>query len=297
MVVPASSANLGSGFDTAGLALAMFDESVAMATDDPGVLVEVAGEGCDDVPRDESHLVVKAMAAGFEWLGVRPAGFVLRCTNVIPHGRGLGSSAAAIVGGIVLARAMIDDGPQRMTDSDILQLALAFESHPDNLAAALYGGFTIAWLEDDGFADAVRMDAHADLEPVLLIPPDEVMTATARAMLPSTVPFADAALNVSRAALLVHAMTADPGRLLPATDDRLHQRARAAAFPRSVALVSALRDCGIPAAISGAGPTVLAFAPSDRDRDIAGLATDGAWRVRRVGISARGAHESAMPLR
>lgn len=295
VVVPASSANLGPGFDCAGLALSIVDEAVAMVTDDPGVLVEVVGEGSDDVPLDESHLVVRAMAAGFDWLGVRPAGFVLRCTNVIPHGRGLGSSAAAIIGGITLARAMVDDGPSRMTDSDVLQVGLAFERHPDNLAAALYGGFTIAWLDDDGFADAVRLKVHADVQTVVLIPSDEMPTTTARAMLPSSVPFASAAFNVSRAALLVHALTHDPAVLMPATEDRLHQHARAAGFPRSVAMVASLRDAGIPAVISGAGPSVLAFAPGDADAVIVALAREGDWSVRQAAVADHGARELPMP--
>ena len=166
-------------------------------------------------------------------------GFILRCTNAIPHGRGLGSSAAAIIGGIVLARAMVVDGRERMTDGDVLQLALRQESHPDNLAAALHGGFTIAWLEDDGFADVVRMEPHPDVHPVVLVPPTELPTTTARALLPAQVPFADAAHNVSRAALLVHAMTVDPRRLMAATEDRLHQQSRSTAYPDSVALVAA----------------------------------------------------------
>lgn len=291
VLVPASSANLGPAFDSAGLALAVYDEAIAMVTDDPGVLVEVVGEGSDTVPRDESHLVVRAMAAAFEWLDVRPTGFILRCANSIPHGRGLGSSAAAIVGGIVLARAMVDDGPLRMSDSDVLQVALAFEPHPDNLSAALYGSFTIAWLEEDGFADAVRLATHDGLRPVVLIPPDEMLTTRARAMLPASVPFADAVLNVSRAGLLVHAMTVDPLRLMSATADRLHQQARAEAFPHSVALVAALREAGVPAVISGAGPTVLAFAGPELDGLMTSLVGDGPWQVQRVDVATHGARE------
>jgi len=295
VVVPASSANLGPAFDSAGLALAVYDEAIAMVTDDPGVLVEVVGEGSATVSRDESNLVVRAMAAAFEWLDVRPTGFILRCANTIPHGRGLGSSAAAIVGGIVLARAMVDDGPLRMTDSDVLQVALRFEPHPDNLSAALFGGFTVAWLEEDGFADAVRLATHPGLRPVVLIPPDEMLTRQARAMLPASVPFADAVLNVSRAGLLVHAMTVDPMRLMPATDDRLHQQARSSAFPHSVAMVAALRSAGVPAVISGAGPTVLAFAAPELDRLVAGLVDGGQWQVLRVDVAPQGAREVPMP--
>ncbi len=294
VVVPASSANLGPGFDTAGLALAIYDELVAMVTDDEGVLIEVAGEGEGSVPLDETHLVVRSMAAAFTWLGITPTGFILRCVNGIPQGRGLGSSAAAIIGGIVLARALVSDGPERMSDSDVLQLALLQEGHPDNLSAALHGGFTVAWLESDGFGDAIRMDVHPDVHPIVLVPPHECATVKARAMLPDTVPFQDAATNVSRAALLVHALTVDPRRLLSATEDRMHQRARTAAFPDSVALVDRLRSIGIPAVISGAGPTVLAFSGQENDSAIAAV-TPAGWRTQRVDVAASGTREVPLP--
>jgi homoserine kinase len=294
VVVPATSANLGPGFDTAGLALSIFDDLIAMATDDEGVLVEITGEGSQSLPRDDSHLVVRSMRSAFDWLGVDVPGFILRCTNTIPHGRGLGSSAAAIVGGIVLARAMVDDGRERMSDSDVLQLALRLESHPDNLAAALFGGFTIAWVEDDGFADAVRMEPHPDIRPVVLIPSSELPTSKARALLPDSVPFADAAANVSRAALLVHAVTQDPRRLMSATEDRLHQQSRASAYPDSVALVARLRASGVPAVISGAGPTVMAFVEPGSGALPEPLAGTG-WRLEAVEVSLSGAREIPVP--
>lgn len=294
VVVPASSANLGPGFDSAGLALSVYDELVAMVTDDEGVLVEVVGEGSGTVPRDESHLVVRAMSAAFDALGAHPRGFILRCVNEIPHGRGLGSSAAAIVGGIVLARAMVVDGRERMTDSDVLQVALGMEHHPDNLAAALHGGFTIAWLEQDGFGDAVRLDVHPDVRPVVLVPPGEVATLKARAMLPDAVPFADAAANLSRSALLVHALTSDPRRLMSATEDRLHQQSRVAAYPESLALVGRLRMAGVPAAVSGAGPSVLAFVSLEMDHVVA-AANTGGWLVRALEIATVGAREVPVP--
>ncbi len=295
VVVPATSANLGPGFDSLGLAMELRDDLVAMVTDDPGVLVEVAGEGCDDVPLDDSHLVVQAMAAGFAWLGVRPPGFVLRCTNVIPHGRGLGSSAAAIVGGIVLARAMVDDGPDRMSDDDVLQLALTFESHPDNLAAAVYGGFTIAWLNGDGSATAVRRDTHPDVNVRMLVPGSSVLTQTARAALPATVPFADASFNIARTALLVHAMTTDPTQLLTATADRLHQQARAGIYPASVDLVDRLRSAGVAAVVSGAGPSVLAFVTAETRSTVDNLLPES-WRGLSLDVSDKGAQEIPLPL-
>jgi homoserine kinase len=292
VVVPASSANLGPAFDCAGLALGVYDELVAMVTDDPGVLIEVAGEGAKDVPRDESHLVVRAMRAGFDWLGVDVPGFVLRTDNRIPHGRGLGSSAAAAIGGIVLARAMVDDGPDRMTDSDVLQVALAFESHPDNLAAALYGGLTVAWLEADGFADAVRMVPHPAVQPVVLVPSTQLLTSTARALLPETVAFSDATANVGRAALLVHALTVDPTRLVSATQDRLHQDCRARAYPHTAELVGKLRSAGLAAVVSGAGPSVLVLARADEVDHLPEVGQE--WVSYVVGVATTGARE--LPL-
>jgi homoserine kinase len=294
VVVPATSANLGPAFDSAGLALAVYDELIAMVTDDDGILIEVSGEGEGLLPLDETHLVARSMRAAFTGMGVGMPGFILRCTNAIPHGRGLGSSAAAIIGGMVLARALVADGRERMTDSDILQLALRQESHPDNLAAALHGGFTVAWLEDDGFADAVRMEPHPDVHPVVLIPPTELQTTRARALLPAEVGFADAVHNIARSALLVHAITVDPRRLMTATSDRLHQQCRSIAYPDSVALVVRLREAGVPSAISGAGPTVLAFATGP-DLAVVERAAGADWAVRPVAIAATGAREVPVP--
>lgn len=290
VVVPATSANLGPAFDSAGLALAVFDDLVAMVTDDDGVLVEVSGEGEDTLPRDERHLVVQSMRAAFAVLDVDVPGFVLRCINSIPHGRGLGSSAAAIVGGIVLARAMVVDGRERLTDDDVLQLALQRESHPDNIAAALHGGFTIAWIDDDGRGDVARMEPHPGIRPVILVPSDELSTAKARTLLPDAVPLADATANIARTALLVHALTADPSRLMAATTDRIHQRSRATCYPASLDLVERLRDAGVPAVISGAGPSVLAFVDAMTAPALASVETD-AWVVREVALSASGARE------
>lgn len=288
--VPATSANLGPAFDSAGLALTVFDELVAMVTDDAGVLVEISGEGESTLPRDESHLVVKAMRGAFAAMAVEVPGFVLRCTNAIPHGRGMGSSAAAIVGGIVLARAMVADGHERLTDDDVLQLALAREPHPDNIAAALRGGFTVAWLESDGRADAVRMDTHPDLRPVVMVPSSSLSTEKARTLLPESVSLEQATVNISRTALLVHALTADPTRLMSATEDRIHQDSREQAYPASVALVRSLREAGVPAVISGAGPSVLAFVDSST-QSLLSAAVPDVWIVREVAVSESGARE------
>ena len=296
VLVPASSANLGPGFDSAGLALGVYDELIAMITDDEGVLVEVAGEGSDDVPRDERHLVVQAMQRAFDALGARPPGFVLRCRNAIPHGRGLGSSAAAIIGGMVLARAMVTE--PAMTDEDLLSLATEMESHPDNLAAALRGGFTVAWLSESGVPGSVRMDPHSDLRAVLAIPTTAVPTSEARQVLPDNVAYSDAVHNVSRAALLVHAMTQEPGLMWEAMSDQMHQHARVGVYPESVALVDALRAAGIAAAISGAGPSVIVVTdrPGDVDQIRAAAAKAGEWVVHDLPISGHGALERPIDL-
>ncbi|MGI5244933.1 homoserine kinase [Dactylosporangium sp. CA-139066] len=255
--VPATSANLGPGFDALGLALTLYDEVEARVTSG-GVVVEVSGEGEGELPGDASHLVVRAMRRAFDVLGERPAGLALRCRNRIPQARGLGSSSAAIVAGIMLARGLVEDGGARLDDVAALALAGEIEGHPDNVAPCLLGGFTIAWTED-GVAAAVRREPAAGIRPVVFVPEERGLTEVARAALPKTVPHADAAFNAARAALLVHALEGDPGRLFAATEDRLHQGYRAEGMPLTADLVSRLRGEGVAAVVSGAGPSVLAF--------------------------------------
>jgi homoserine kinase len=288
--VPATSANLGPGFDACGLALALYDDVVVRATDS-GLQVDVDGEGVAAVPRTEKHLVVQAVRAGLTALGGQPDGLALSCTNRIPHGRGLGSSAAAIVAGLVAARAMVVGGQERLDDDALLQLATRMEGHPDNVAACLHGAYTVAWTGDDSVAHARRLDVGPGLVPVAFVPPTQVRTSRARRLLPSTVPFADAALDAGRAALLTAAVTADPVDLevlLAATEDRLHQPYRAAAMPRSAALVERLRADGVAAVISGAGPTVLARCDQADATRVAGLSVRG-FSVRVLGIDRLGA--------
>ncbi len=296
VLVPASSANIGPGFDSLGLSLAVYDELIAMATDDEGVLVEVAGEGAGVLPRDERHLVVQAMHRAFDAMGVRPTGFVLRCRNAIPQGRGLGSSAAAIIGGMVLARAMVEDAA--VDDQQLLQWATGMESHPDNLAAALHGGFTVAWLDDAQVPGSVRLEPHPDVRVILALPTEEVPTTKAREALPADVDHAAASHNVARSALLVHALTNDPSLLWEATSDRLHQRARADVYPQALQLMDALREAGFAAAISGAGPAVLVLSDNPKAEELVASITAGAgqdpsdeWMVRAIPISVHGARE------
>jgi homoserine kinase len=259
--VPATSANLGPGFDALGLALALYDEVEARATGS-GVIVEVRGEGAGDLPGDESHLVVRAMRRAFDLLGEQPAGLALRCRNRIPQARGLGSSSAAIVAGIVLARGLVEGGAERLDDAGALALANDLEGHPDNVAACLLGGLTMAWAEQSG-ASAVRLELAPDIRPVVFVPDERGLTEVARAALPLAVPHVDAAFNAGRAALLVHALARDPARLFAATEDRLHQGYRAAGMRGTADLVARLRSQHVAAVVSGAGPSVLAFAVAD----------------------------------
>jgi homoserine kinase len=257
--VPATSANLGPGFDALGAALTIYDDVVAQVSDDAGVRVDVHGEGAETVPRDHRHLVARSMLRGFDALGGRPRGLDLVCANRIPHGRGLGSSAAAIVAGLCLARALTVGGDERLPDVALLELASSIEGHPDNVAASLYGGVTVAWTRG-GATQVLRVDPSSSIVPVVCVPSSSVATKKARAMLPESVPHADAAANAARAALLVTALTTRTDLLMDATDDLIHQPYRRTAYPRSADLVTKLRSHGVAAVISGAGPTVLALA-------------------------------------
>ena len=258
--VPATSANLGPGFDALGLALTMYDVVEARA-EGTGLSIEVSGEGQGTAAAGESHLVVRAMRESFGIMGAQPPGIALRCDNRIPHGRGLGSSAAAIVAGILAARALTDDGAARLPDDAVLALATAMEGHPDNVAACLGGGLTIAWTTPGG-PRMTRLSPQPGVVPVALIAPEPMITEAARRVLPESVPHADAAANAGRSALLIAALTSDPGALLDATQDWLHQPYRAGAMPATADLLRRLREAGIPAVVSGAGPSVLAFLQS-----------------------------------
>jgi homoserine kinase len=269
---PATSANLGPGFDALGLALSLYDEVDAWVCES-GLSIEVSGEGADLAGASEDHLVVRAMRATFAVTGGQPPGLGLRCLNRIPHGRGLGSSAAAIVAGILAARALADSGTGLLPDGALLPLATEIEGHPDNVAACLGGGLTIAWTAD-GRPRMVRLEPLASIRPVICVGPAPVRTEVARRLLPDLVPHRDAAANAGRSALLVAALTqvsagTPEGTLLAATRDWLHQDYRAAAMPETAALVDRLRAAGIPAVVSGAGPSVLALlrCPEREDPD------------------------------
>jgi homoserine kinase len=258
--VPATSANLGPGFDSLGLALALQDRYIAQVLDEQVIDIDISGEGADALPRNEKNLVIKSMYKGFEFLGGKPRGIALRALNVIPHSRGLGSSASAIVGGLSLARALVLGGNERMSNEDMLNLANEMEGHPDNVAAAIFGGATIAWQEvqhGHNVALSVQVEVDPRISAVAFIPSTSVSTSKARKMLPDLITHADAVKNSAHTALLVHALQHRPDLLHTATEDFLHQSYRADAMPSSFTLLMRLRRAGVAAFISGAGPTIL----------------------------------------
>lgn len=288
--VPASTANLGPGFDCLGMALGLYDEIVVRTTDS-GLDIRVEGEGADDVPWGPTHLVVRAIERGLESLGVWADGLDVVCRNVIPHSRGLGSSASAVVGGLAAGAGLAAkfDPELRLDDERLVQLASEFEGHPDNAAASVLGGIVVSWTETDAEPErtyrAVRLRPAAALRPVVLIPQERSSTAHTRGLLPEQVPHGDAAFNVSRAALAVVALTERPDLLLPATEDRLHQTQRAPALPLTTAWIERLRAAGIAATVSGAGPTILALATADFPDDLRKQAEADGLRVVEPGIA------------
>lgn len=261
-VVAASSANLGPGFDSLGLALSLYDE-IYVETTESGLRIEVEGEGAGQVPLDASHLVVRAIEDGLKAAGLRARGLLVRSRNAIPHSRGLGSSAAAVVGGLAAANGLVgQSNSPLLTDEQLVQLSSEFEGHPDNAAAAVLGGTVVSWTEADGPTPryaAAPLRLHPDIHLFPGIPEVRSSTAETRAVLPTQVSHADARFNLSRAALMVVALTERPDLLMAATEDRLHQPQRAAAMPASAEYLQTLRRCGVAAALSGAGPAVIAF--------------------------------------
>jgi homoserine kinase len=233
---------------------------------------------------------------GLEAAGAPQVGLSLTCVNRIPHGRGLGSSAAASVAGLLAARALVPPavaepgGP--LDDDAVLALATELEGHPDNAAPALLGGATVAWTDDELGPRAARLRLDESLRVTVFVPATTLSTRLARGALPATVPHAVAARNAGRAALLVHALGGARDLFLPGTVDALHQEARRDQMPQTLALVDTLRDRGVPAVVSGAGPTVLAFATLG-DQEAAAIAADG-WDVRTPSIDLTGA--TARPL-
>ena len=301
--VPATSANLGPGYDALGLALAWYDD-VSVEVTEAGLTFDICGDGADTAPRDESHLIIRTLLTTLDELGVRARGFRLSSTNRIPHGRGLGSSAAAICAGVLLGRELLSSVGIEVPATWALATAARIEGHPDNVAPCLLGGLTVAWTwTGPGLVDtatAVTLTPLAELRPVLFVPPHQSSTHSARQLLPQYVTHVDAAFNAARAALLVTGLTARPDVLLDATEDRLHQPYRASAVPESAELMARLRAAGLPAVISGAGPTVLVLATSPSAAELAASLAPAGWRVAQVDVDRRGAtltDPAAQPIR
>jgi homoserine kinase len=280
--VPATSANLGPGFDTLGIALSLYDEIVVRVRESPGSTVVVHGVGAGEVAADDDNLVVRAVRRGFAAVGAPQPGLELVARNAIPHGRGMGSSAAAIVAGLMAARGLLE-GLADLSAARMLAIATEMEGHPDNVAPALFGGLTIAWMTDEGPAYK-RLLVHRGVSPVVFVPTSTLSTKLARSLQPASVPHEDAAFNVSRSALLVAALIQSPELLLAATEDRLHQSYRASAMPETDMLIGMLRSHGLAAVVSGAGPSLLV------------LGSDPAQRLTAASLVERHATTSWTPL-
>lgn len=260
--VSASSANLGPGFDSLGLALSLCDE-IVVETTDSGLVVTVEGEGAGQVPLGPEHLVVRAIQRGLRAAGVCAAGLAVRCRNDIPHSRGLGSSAAAVVSGLGVVNGLVaqtDSAP--LSEAQLIQLASEFEGHPDNASAAVLGGAVVSWADhSSGRPDysAVPLCLHPDIHLFAAIPEERSSTAETRVLLPAQVSHEDARFNISRVALLVVALTQRPDLLMAATEDVLHQPQRAPAMPSSAEYLRLLRRHSVAATLSGAGPSLIAL--------------------------------------
>lgn len=285
--VPATSANLGPGFDAFGLALDHRDRVTAEVVPGGRLTISVSGQGEGEVPLDERHLVHRSMVRAFEHMGCDVPPVRLHCDNVIPHGRGLGSSSAAIVAGVCVARALVAGGSLLMDDEAVLALAADIEGHPDNVAPALHGGFTVAYV-DQGTSRSASVSVDPRICAVAFVPPDPVETTVARGLLPDSVSHADAAANAGRAALLVAAIGSRPELLLAATVDRLHQDYREPAMPGTLRLVRELRAEGLPAVVSGAGPTVLVLTDATQVDAVAAWVPPG-WATLRLTVDRAGA--------
>lgn len=296
--VPATTANLGPGFDTLGLALSLYDELTVTVRDAPGATVEVVGVGAGEVPTDEANLVVRAIAYTFAAYSQPLPGLDLVARNAIPHGRGLGSSGAAIVSGIMAAKGLLD-GIVDLDSSALLALATALEGHPDNVAPALFGGLTIAWTTDAA-PQFKKLIVHRGVSPLIAVPDSTMSTELARSLRPVSVPHEDAIFNVSRSALLIAALIQSPELLLAATEDRLHQSYRAAAMPETESLIRKLRAHGLPAVVSGAGPSILVLCSDPAQRLVAAeliAGSDGSpWQSLLLAVDFKGATVTMHPV-
>jgi homoserine kinase len=290
--VPATTANLGPGFDTLGMALAVYDELQVTVREAPGATVRVIGVGEGEVPTDETNLVVRSIAHAFAAVGQELPGLDLVAHNTIPHGRGMGSSGAAIVSGIMAAKGLLE-GVVELDADRLLALATDLEGHPDNVAPALFGGLTITWVTPDG-PRFKKLIVHRGVSPLVAVPTERTMsTALARSLQPESVPHEDAIFNVSRSALLIAALVQSPELLLAATEDKLHQSYRASAMPETDALIRLLRADGLAAVVSGAGPSILVLGsdPAQRLRaaELIAANAESAWDCLMLAVDFRGA--------
>ncbi|MCW2288358.1 homoserine kinase [Leucobacter luti] len=298
--VPATSANLGPGFDTLGIALAYGDDLTAVTRTEPGATVAVTGVGEGEVPTDETNLVVRSAAHVYERLGRTLPGLNLSATNRIPHGRGMGSSGSAIVAGVMIAAGLLESDPAQpleLTETELLAFATELEGHPDNVAPALFGGLTIAWSTEQG-PQFKRLMVHRGVSPLVLVPSFTMSTELARSLQPKQVPHEDAVFNVSRSALLIAALTQSPELLMQATEDRLHQDYRGDAMPATRDLIRELRAAGHPAVVSGAGPSILVLSSGPAERLAAAdlVASEHPdWRVLILAVDTKGATVEAIP--
>ena len=280
--VPASSANLGPGFDCLALALSLYHSLVVTEGPGEGVVVSAAGEGARELPLDETNIVVQAMRTVFAEHAYSAGRISIESQNEIPLSRGLGSSAAAVLAGMAAA-SLLAGG--EIDQREIMALASAAEGHPDNVAASLVGGFCAVSSAADGFPEFIHLPVPETLGVVVVVPEFTVDTRLAREVLPDSLPFSDAAQNTGRAALLTAAMAAGRADLLHlAMEDRLHQVYRSTLVPGLDSVVGAAREAGAyGAALSGSGPTVLALIkPGDEEP---GAAMQSAWR--QLGIESR----------
>ncbi len=294
--VPATSANLGPGYDSLGLALSLHDTLTVETLESGELEFDLSGEGADTLPRDASHLVARALTEALHLLGFRHEGLRITADNVNPHGRGLGSSAAAVVAAATAANALVPAESRRGKDW-ILQFTSRLEGHPDNVAPAIFGGLALSWQDSDRYS-STRAQVHAGIVPVVAVPDFELSTEAARALLPASVGHHAAAMNSGRAALLIHALTQQPEFLLPGTEDYLHQSYRAQAMRPSAELIAGLRRAGHAAVVSGAGPTVLVLAAGEKEASdvvdfiaafTAANTPEVAWRVMKLAVDTEGA--------
>ena len=263
IIAPASTANLGPAFDCLGLALDLWNETEIAIGDE--TRIEIEGEGVEALPRDVSHLVIRAAKAVYENLGERPpAGWQLRAHNRVPLYSGLGSSAAATATGLLAANRL---SGARLALEELLTIGAAIEGHADNLAAALYGGLVLVNQAGEKVA-AQRIDIPP-LSCVVVLPEVQISTQQARAALPKDVPLADAVANIGHSLALLEALRAgDIAGLAAAMQDHLHQPYRLPLIPGALGALEAAQVAGGAAALSGAGPSLIAFVESGREKAV-----------------------------